>query len=194
MAEHIMKLNEQYCKAREEYCSMVSKVIDRLEEIISKPLASDFVEGVIKSAGVPEPYTPDNFDDIIGETVGEYIQKLLSTERIAGYREEVSSAQARAPTANEVTFGSGNATWKDMQNIIHKGLESDVVAYTLKYLPDSDPIKEECLIAQANYHRVYSLVENADSQSLNSEVAAEVRQEHLQQQASEESPSSTQRS
>lgn len=161
-----MSLDQEYCDARDAYCKVVSKVVDRLVEITRRPLTDDFMKGVIKSAGIAEPYTTEDFEDIICETVEEYTAKLFSDERIAKYRVVIEAVESNAPTAEQITPGTGNATWKDMQNIIHKCLESDVVGFTANYLPDSDPLKEEFLLIQANYHRIYTLVEKADPHSI----------------------------
>lgn len=161
-----MNLDEEYCQARAEYCAVVHRVIDRLEDIKSNPFTNDFIEGVIKATGIPAPYTPDNFEDVMCETIEEYISRLLDDEILTRHREIIKFVENKAPTEEQVTPGSGNATWYDMQNYIHESLETRVVGLTVRYLPESDPLYREFRQTQANYHRVYNLVENSDPQSI----------------------------
>ncbi|NDH09594.1 MAG: hypothetical protein EBY16_08295 [Gammaproteobacteria bacterium] len=55
-----------------------------------------------------------------------------------------------------------------MQYFIHEGLERDVVNFTVKYLPDSDEIKQKCLLIQAHYHQAFTLLKQAKPNSENS--------------------------
>jgi hypothetical protein len=53
---------------------------------------------------------------------------------------------------------------------IHETLEKYVVNLAVKYLPDSDLVKQELLLTQANYHRIYTLVENSTPETLHAVI------------------------
>lgn len=165
-----MKLDQEYCNARAAYCKVVSKVVDHWVQIKSKALSDTFLKAVIKNAGIPEPYSSDDFEDLIGETVEGFISKLFSDEKIARYRIVIEDVENRAPTPLQITSGVGNATWRDMQFYIHETLEKYVVNLAVKYLPDSDLVKQELLLTQANYHRIYTLVENSTPETLHAVI------------------------
>ena len=42
-----MKLNQDYCAARQEYCKVIREVVDRLSQIMQEGFNQEFITSVI---------------------------------------------------------------------------------------------------------------------------------------------------